>query len=145
MRNMSTSEIEQHLSGPHQAVLSVSRTNRGPVAVPMSYLFAQGRFFMITSPDSVHGRLMQQTGRATMTVQFEEQSPGTVTQWYVIAEGPIGFTDDEAWPLVRAVMAKDRGEELADAWTAHSWSEDSVVAVLVPERLSGYFNTSRLE
>ena len=74
----------------------------------MSYLFRDGRFYMVTSPESLHGRLMQRTGRATLTVQFEACDGRNVYQWYVIAEGTIGFTDSEPGPYVRAILAKDR-------------------------------------
>jgi len=130
--------IEELLDGPHQAVLSVGRLEKGPLAVPMSYLFAGDHFSMGTSPESWHGRLMQRTGRATLTVQFEDCDGRSVHQWYVTAEGPIGFTDTEPGPLVRAILAKDRGEENADEWTWGDAQPDVRVAILEPERLSGF-------
>jgi hypothetical protein len=96
-RLIGMASIDEHrtgelLDGPHQGVLSVSRREKGPVAVPMSYLFIEGRFFMVTPPESLHGRVMKRTGRATITVQFEATDGRTVHQWYVMAEGQIGFT-----------------------------------------------------
>jgi nitroimidazol reductase NimA-like FMN-containing flavoprotein (pyridoxamine 5'-phosphate oxidase superfamily) len=132
------SRIEELLDGPHQGVLSVSRQTKGPVAVPMSYLFRDGRFHIVTSIESLHSRLMKQTGRATITVQFEACDGRSVHQWYVMAEGPIDFTDLDTKPLVRAILAKDRGEENADEWGGGDPPPDVRVAVLEPEKLSGY-------
>jgi nitroimidazol reductase NimA-like FMN-containing flavoprotein (pyridoxamine 5'-phosphate oxidase superfamily) len=138
MLPLTTDRIEELLEGPHQAVLSVSRNDRGPVAVPMSYRFVDGRFVIVTSPTSLHGRLMARTGRATITVQFEDCDGRSTHQWYVMAEGPIEFTDEDPTPHVYAIMAKDRGAENADAWTAGPPPSEVEVAVLTPSRISGY-------
>jgi nitroimidazol reductase NimA-like FMN-containing flavoprotein (pyridoxamine 5'-phosphate oxidase superfamily) len=135
---INATRIAKLLDGPHQGVLSVSRRDKGPVAVPMSYLFRDGRFYMVTSPESLHGRLMQRTGRATLTVQFEACDGRNVYQWYVMAEGTIGFTDSEPGPYVRAILAKDRGEVYADEWTSGDPPANVCLAVLEPEKLSGF-------
>lgn len=138
MALMEAERIAQLLGGPHQSVLSVNRTDRGPVAVPMSYHYAAECFHLVTSPASLHGRLMARTGRATITVQYEACDGRSVHQWYVIAEGPIAFTDDDPTPHIRAMLAKDRGEDNADEWMTGQPSGDVRVAELRPERLSGY-------
>lgn len=135
---MTEDRIRQLLDGPHQGVLSVSRNEKGPVAVPMSYVFQDGRFYMVTSPESLHGRLMQRTGRATMTVQFEDCDGRSVHQWYVMAEGPIDFTDAEARPFVQAILTKDRGAQNVEEWSSSDPTPDAQVAVLEPERISGF-------
>ena len=138
MPRIEEQRIGELLAGPHQAVLSVSRQDKGPVAVPMSYSYKDGRFYMVTSPESLHGRLMQRTGRATVTVQFEACDGRKVHQWYVMAEGTIRFTDSEPAPVVRAIMAKDRGEDNANEWASGDPPPDVRLAVLEPERLSGF-------
>ena len=138
MTRIDQQRIEELLEGPHQGVLSVSRRDKGPVAVPVSYLFTHGRFYMVTSPESVHGRLMRRTGRATMTVQYEACNGRSVHQWYVMAEGTIEFDDSEPRPLVRAILAKDRGEANADEWASGDPPADVRVAVLEPQKLSGF-------
>ncbi|HSF86274.1 MAG TPA: hypothetical protein VLG28_11560, partial [Acidimicrobiia bacterium] len=107
-------------------------------AVPMSYHFGDGTFWMVTSPESLHGRLMVRRGRATMTVQFERCDGRSVHQWYVMAEGPVRFTDVDPLPHVRRILAKDRGAAHVDEWTAAAPAPGFLVAVLEPERLSGY-------
>jgi hypothetical protein len=135
---MNDDRIAEVLAGPHQAVLSVARAEKGPLAVPMSYRFVDGVFMFVTGEETLHGRLMRRRGRATMTVQDARSDGLTVHQWYVIAEGPVSFAEEDPLPVVRAIMAKDRGAAHADAWTAHSPPVGARVALLVPDRLSGY-------
>jgi nitroimidazol reductase NimA-like FMN-containing flavoprotein (pyridoxamine 5'-phosphate oxidase superfamily) len=104
----------------------------------MSYHFLDGRFYFVTSPNSLHGRLMSRRGRATMTVQFENCDGRSVDQWYVMAEGPAQFTDHDPKPHVRAILTKDRGADNVDEWTAAMPSPDVQVALLEPDRISGY-------
>ena len=136
--SMSEKRVDELLAGPHQAVLSVGRKTKGPVAVPMSYTYDGDRFFMITSPDSLHGRLMQETGRATLTIQFERCGGGSLRQWYVMAEGPIAFTDANPAPIVKTILIKDRGEQDWDQWRANELDPAAKVAELMPERISGF-------
>jgi nitroimidazol reductase NimA-like FMN-containing flavoprotein (pyridoxamine 5'-phosphate oxidase superfamily) len=144
MGPMSREEIAERLAGPNQAVLSLSRAERGPLAVPMSYLYRDHRFWMITSPDSQHGRLMTVNGRATLTIHHDEVDGRVVDQWYVTAEGPVEFVDDDPQPLLSVILAKDRGAELAAEWTTQSLPSATTVAVLTPHRLAGYSGVSRL-
>lgn len=144
MEPMDRKRIEERLAGPHQAILSISRTDRGPHAIPMSYVFDGTRFAMITSPTSLHGRLLEGTGRATVTVHDTVVRERSVHHWYVIAEGPIGFSDDDPGPLMPVILAKDRPGPHVDAWVAQMGRDDDRVVVLVPERLSGYESVSRL-
>jgi hypothetical protein len=143
---MTSAEIAAALAGPHQAVLSVARPDRGPLAIPMSYVLTDGVFKMVTPPDSRHGLLMQAEGRATMTIHYEEYPEGrAVLQWYVMAEGPVTFTDEDPVPLVRIIMEKDRGEVHGAAWAERSPPGDSRVAVLTPQTLYGRRFTAQLD
>ena len=54
---MSDAEIEARLGGPHMCVFSVARIGKGPVAVPLAYVFRNGRFYLQSAPESLHGRL----------------------------------------------------------------------------------------
>lgn len=138
MERMDSERITGALRGPHQAVLAVARLEKGPVAVPMSYRYVDGRFVFVTSRETLHGTLMLKRGRATITVQFEECDGPSVHQWYVMAEGAVGFTGEPPLPHIRAIMAKDRGTEHADAWAGTLPPAGVEVAELVPERISGW-------
>lgn len=145
MRRMDDTRVAELLSGPYQATLSVSREAKGPVAVPMSYHFSNGRFYIATSPDSLHGRLLRRSGRATVTVQSDSCVGATVHQWYVMAEGPIRFVDADPMPHIMAILEKDRGSDRIREWKAAAPSADIRLAVLEPERMSGYESTERLD
>ena len=144
MERISSERVKELLSGPHQAVLSLSREAKGPLAVPMSYIYDGDRFVMVTSPASLHSRLMRRNGRATITVQFEACDGRSVHQWYVIAEGHVAFTDEDPRPFVRAILAKDRGSENADDWMQRTGDADDTVAELLPARISGFESSASL-
>ena len=133
------------LGGPHQAILSVNREAKGPVAVPMSYHFSNGSFYMATSPDSLHGRLMRRRGRATVTVQYDSCDGKTVHQWYVMAEGPIRFAEEDPTRHIMAILEKDRGPDRIGEWKAAAPSAGIRLAVLEPDRISGYESTESLD
>jgi hypothetical protein len=145
---MSEAQIEAHLTGPHMCVFSVARRDKGPAAVPLAYVYRDGRFYLQSAPESLHGRLAAKRGRATVTVHDEVFAGYEVFEWYVTAEGPVAFTDDPVRPLMRDILAKDRGEHLADRWL-DEWlwpvAKDQKVLVMEPERISGFTFASRLE
>ena len=141
MSRLTPAEVEAYLQEPHVAVLSVSRAGRGPVAVPIWYEFADGRLWMITLPDSVHGRIMQRTGRATLTVRSEEYGETRTRERYVMAEGPIEITSDDIEPLVRRIRRRYYAGAQAEQWVNRpldSFTLSQKVVVLQPETLSGY-------
>ena len=87
---LSEAERDEFLAAPRVAVLSVERPKAAPVSVPIWYALIDGEFWLDTIPDSVHGRLMQAAGRATLCIQ-EEKEP----QYYVTAAGPVKFLREE--------------------------------------------------
>lgn len=145
---MSPAEIETRLAGPHMCVFSVARVGKGPVAVPLAYLYRAGRFYLQSAPESLHGRLAVKRGRATVTVHDEWIGAVEAFEWYITAEGPVAFTDDPLRPVMREILAKDRGEHVADRWL-DEWlwpaAADQRVLVLDPERIAGYTFPGRLE
>ncbi len=145
---MSDAEIAARLAGPHMCVFSVARKGKGPVSVPLAYVFRDGRFLMQSARASLHGRLAEKRGRATITVHAESIDAVEAFEWYVTAEGPVAFNDDPVRPLMREILAKDRGEHVADRWL-DEWlwpvAKDQDVLVLDPDRIAGYSFPSRLE
>ena len=148
MPSMSDAEIEPRLADPHMCVFSVSRLGKGPVAIPLAYVYRDGRFYLQSSPDSLHGRLATKRGRATVTIHDEWISAVEASQWYITAEGPVAYTDDDVRAVMREILAKDRGEHVADRWL-DEWlwpaARNQQVLVLEPERIAGYTFPSRLE
>jgi len=141
MPKMSVDEVEEFLALPLVPVLSVSRRDRGPVAVPLWYGYEEGVFSFITARDSVHGRLMEQTGRATLTFHDEDYGPRNTVERYVHAEGPVEFIDDDITPVVIAHRRRYYSGPNAEAWINEPLTDLNYrqnIAVLRPERMTGY-------
>ena len=138
---MSDAEIEARLACPNTGVFSVGRVGKGPVSIPLAYVYRDGNFYFQSAPDSLHGRLAVKRGRATVTIHDEWISAVEASQWYITAEGPVAYTDDELRPVMRAILAKDRGEHVADRWL-DEWlwpvAKDHQVLMLAPDRIVGY-------
>jgi hypothetical protein len=145
---MSDAEIEARLAGPHMCVFSVARMGKGPVAVPLAYVFRDGRFYLQSAPESLHGRLAVKRGRATVTIHDEQIGNIEASEWYITAEGPVAFSADPLRPVIREILVKDRGAEMADRWL-DEWlwpvAKDQQVLVLTPEQIAGFSFPSRLE
>lgn len=138
---MEQSEIERFLAAPHVPVLSVSRQGRGPVAVPIWCEYSDGRFFLITSRDSLHGRIIRRTGRAALTFHWEDYGESHTVEAYVMAEGPIEFTDDDIRPVVHRIRKRYYTGPRSAEWVNRPLAPETLrqrVAVLNPEKLSGY-------
>jgi len=147
MPRMSRQEVDEHLArGGLMAILSVSRPDQGPIAVPLAYLWEDGRFLLMTPPESGHGKHMKRTGRATVTIHDERFAGNEVDQWYVMAEGTVEYTERDALPLARRLLTKDRGREYAVQWleAMRPALENNWVAVLTPDRISGFTFGRRL-
>lgn len=141
MPKMSSAEIEEFLALPLVPVLSVSRQGRGPVAVPIWYGYEDGVFSFITARNSVHGRLIQQTGRGTLTFHDEDYCPRHTVERYVHAEGPVEFVDDDIAPVVMAHRRRYYTGPNAETWINQPLTElnhRQNIALLRPERMTGY-------
>ncbi|MDH3606495.1 MAG: pyridoxamine 5'-phosphate oxidase family protein [Acidimicrobiia bacterium] len=147
MPRMAREQIDERLAqGGLMAILSVSRVDKGPIAVPLAFLWQEGRFLLMTPPDSVHGKHMRRTGRATVTIHYERLEGKEADEWYVTAEGPIEFIDRDAMALARTLLTKDRGPEHAGEWLEDMRPalEKNWVAALTPARISGFTFGGRL-
>lgn len=145
MNNVPHERIIELLGGPHQAVLSVNRSAKGPLGVPMSYVYDGETFAIVTSPNSLHGRLMTTEGRATLTIHADTNEARSVHQWYIVAEGPVTFTELEPEPVIREILAKDRGAATVDEWMERMGHPEDVVVHLTPARISGFESVASLD
>ena len=84
-RSLSAAEREAFLAEPRVAILSIAQADRGPLAVPVWYLYQPGGEVRIwTGGRSRKARLLLLAGRASLVVQ----NPVPPYQ-YVSVEGPI--------------------------------------------------------
>lgn len=125
---MTNEEREAFLAGVHVGILAIAQEGKGPLALPIWYIYRDGAVEIGMDGDSLKARLIEKAGRATLTAQTE-QAPYA----YVSVEGPIRIERmrrDDAEMATRYL-----GPEMG-AWYAKNnpSTEKSVVAVLTPER-----------
>lgn len=141
MPRLTPEEVEEFLAGPHLAVLSVSRQVKGPIAVPVWYDWDGTAFRVITFPDSVHGRLIQAIGRATITCHEERYGEDDSLERYVVAEGPTEFTEEQIEPVVMRIRDRYYRNARRREWVERplaGMTTSQRVATLTPERMSGF-------
>ncbi|MGK0274657.1 MAG: nitroimidazol reductase NimA-like FMN-containing flavoprotein [Ilumatobacter sp.] len=131
--DMTHAEREAFLADIHVGVLSIARQGKGPLALPIWYLYADGKVLISMSGSSVKADLLRKRQRATLTVQ-QEAPPYR----YVMVEGPVTLAPND--PDTKEIDTKELatrylGAEMG-AWYAKNNppTEDSVVAHLAPEQ-----------
>lgn len=131
---MTRSECQAFLAEPHVGIVSVQDPNRGPLTVPIWYLYEPGgEVVIITPPDSRKGLLMQVGTRIGFCVQTEDLPPK-----YVSVEGPIVSIDPadverDVRPLTHRYLGKEIGDGYVDA-TRPDGTTPEVVIRMRPER-----------
>jgi hypothetical protein len=98
-------------------------------------------FTFITARDSAHGKLMQRTGRATLTFHDEDYGPRQTVERYVHAEGTVEFIDDDITPVVITHRRRYYTGPNADEWINEPLTELNYrqnIALLKPETMTGY-------
>jgi PPOX class probable F420-dependent enzyme len=127
--DMTVEERETFLADVHVGVLSISRSDKGPLALPIWYSYEEGDVIIGMAAESLKAKLLRKAGRASITVQDE-----TAPYRYVMVEGPVTVGTEERDPLVMPTrylgpeMGKWYAEQNADS------DEESVVVRLTPER-----------
>lgn len=124
---MTRTEREAFLADVHVGVLAIDEPGRGPLAMPIWYLYRDGLVHISMDGDSLKARLLRAAGRATMTVQTE-----TPPYQYVSVEGPVELVAPTGDNLEMAT--RYLGPELGRWYADHNpVGPDSVVAQLRPE------------
>ena len=132
---MSVPEREAFLGEPHVAVLALSDKGRGPLAVPIWYIYEPGGvLWFLTPKDSRKGALLKEGKRISLCVQSEE-SPYK----YVSVEGPItgvGTASTEAHlrPLAIRYRGRVGGNAYADAMGPKLADGSRMLVEMAPER-----------
>jgi nitroimidazol reductase NimA-like FMN-containing flavoprotein (pyridoxamine 5'-phosphate oxidase superfamily) len=107
---MTPEQIEEFLGGgDHRGtlILSVSRDGRGPLCVPLAFVYSDGTFRFQTKKSRRHAQAFMRAGRATITVHHEDYTRGQYER-YVAAEGPVRFETppptDGSDPFLTAIL-----------------------------------------
>jgi nitroimidazol reductase NimA-like FMN-containing flavoprotein (pyridoxamine 5'-phosphate oxidase superfamily) len=130
---MTRDEREAFLAGVHAGVLTVDEPGRGPLSVPVWYLYEPGgEIVVVTRPEARKTRLLVAGARVSFCVQSEELPPKYVTiQGRVVAASPADVARD-----VKPVVRKYLGAEVGDAYvdSTRPGGTNEVVVRIRPER-----------
>ncbi len=133
-RAMNREEREAFLADVHVGVIGIDRPGRGPLCVPIWYMYEPGGDIWITiETGSLKEKLLRQVDRFSLCVQQE-----TPPYKYVSVDGPIISIE----PSVKdrdefAVAARYLGEKLAHVYVEGTRADTSnrpgVVVTMRPE------------
>ena len=131
---MTREEREQFLAATHVGILSVNQPGRGPLAVPLWYLYEPGGdIVVVTRPETRKARLIAPGTFVAFLVQAEELPPK-----YVSLEGRIvSVTPAEVDRDVRPLASKYLGPEVGNGYidaTRPDGRTNEIVVRIRPER-----------
>jgi nitroimidazol reductase NimA-like FMN-containing flavoprotein (pyridoxamine 5'-phosphate oxidase superfamily) len=130
---MTRPEREAFLADVHVGMISIAEDNRGPLTVPIWYVYEPGGELRVaTGKHSRKGRLLAHAGRFSLCVQTE-----TPPYRYVSVEGPITAieavdVERDARPLARRYLGVEEGDRFLER-TREVYA-DSIVIRMRPER-----------
>jgi len=126
-------EREHFLAGIHVGVLTADEPGRGPLSVPVWYLYEPGgEIVVVTRPEARKARLLVTGARVAFCVQSEDVPPKYVTiQGRVTAADPADVARDVK-PLVRKYLGAEVGDGYVDATRPNGTNE--IVVRIAPER-----------
>ena len=129
---MGREERESFLAGIHVGVLSIDEPGRGPLSVPVWYLYEPGgEVIVVTRPEARKARLLKSGTRVAFLVQSEEMPPKYVTVQGRVASAMPATVDD-----VKAVARKYLGAEIANAHVDATRPDgtDEIIVRIRPQR-----------
>src|SRR5260221_3129900 len=87
---MTRVEREAFMAGVHVGVLSAEEPGRGPLSVPVWYLYEPGgEIIVVTRPQARKARLLSVGARVSFCAQSEDMPPKYVTiQRFVLSAAP---------------------------------------------------------
>ena len=130
---MTRDEREQFLAGVHVGVLTADEPGRGPLSVPVWYLYeAGGEIVVVTRPEARKARLLGVGARVSFCVQSEELPPKYVTLQGQVASATPADVERDLKPIVRRYL----GAEVGDAYVDNTRPNgtDEIVVRIGPER-----------
>ncbi len=124
---MTPAERDAFLTDVHVGILAIDEPGRGPLAMPIWYLYENGDVLIGMDGDSLKARLLHAAGRATLTVQTE-----TAPYRYVSVEGPVivEATQRDDFEMASRYLGPELGRWYADN---NPSTPQSVLARLTPE------------
>ena len=130
---MTREECEAFLADVHVGVLSMDEPGRGPLSVPVWYLYEPGGdIVVVTRPEARKAPLLAVGARVAFVVQSEALPPKYVTiQGRVVVAAPADVARD-----VKPVVRKYLGAEVGDAYVDDTRPNgtDEIVVRIRPRR-----------
>ncbi|MEZ4481085.1 MAG: pyridoxamine 5'-phosphate oxidase family protein [Dehalococcoidia bacterium] len=124
---MSKSEREAFLADLHVGVLSVADGARGPLSVPVWYIYEPGGdVWFSTGRESEKARLLRGVSRASLVAQTE-----TAPYQYVMVEGLVSFGPADYEQHLRPMAHRYLGEKGGEAYLRSTGSEAGVAGSLI--------------
>ncbi|MEO6468536.1 MAG: pyridoxamine 5'-phosphate oxidase family protein [Acidimicrobiia bacterium] len=123
---MTRDEREAFLADVHVGMLAIDEPGRGPLNLPIWYLYRDGVVLISIGSETLKARLLRAAGRATMTVQTE-----TAPYQYVSVEGPVTLTTGS--PDQPETAVRYLGPELGTWYVENTTDGDTVTIALTPE------------
>lgn len=129
---MTKAEREAFLADVHVGIIGIPRNGRGPLAVPIWYMYDPGGVVrIVTGRASSKATLIRKAGRISLCAQTE-----TPPYKYVSLEGPatIGAPDFER--DMRQMAYRYLGQQMGDWYIESTAAErpNSVLVTVTPER-----------
>ena len=132
---MTKQEREAFLADVHIGVISIAEAGRGPLTVPIWYIYEPGgELRIMTGRESRKGSLLARAGRFSLCAQSE--SP---PYKYVSVEGPIGSSEAadierDLRPLARRYLGKEGGDRYVEETRNLPTHTDNVLVRMRPDR-----------
>lgn len=128
---MTVDERERFLADLHVGVIAIEREDGPPLAVPIWYDYRPGGdVWVLTTADSVKGRLLQAARRFSLVAQVEEPP----FYRYVSVEGPVvsikaADVESDSRPMAHRYFGPDMGDTYVD-----STEDQALKFTMRPER-----------
>jgi nitroimidazol reductase NimA-like FMN-containing flavoprotein (pyridoxamine 5'-phosphate oxidase superfamily) len=130
---MTKDERKAFLADLHVGILSVAAEGRGPVSIPIWYIYQpSGELVFCSEKNGRKVELIRNAGRFTVCVMIEKPPSKYVSvEGTVLSIDPCDFEHDQR-PIARRYL----GEEKGDQYTETMKAEEMVTIRMRPERWS---------
>jgi len=132
---MTQEERDAFLAEVHVAIISIPERGRGPLTVPVWYVYGpDGEFRIWTGGSSRKARLLREAGRFSLCVQQE-----TPPYRYASAEGPVVVIEPiqlerDLRPLVYRYLGPEEGSSYIESLGGESAGTGDIQVRMKPER-----------
>jgi len=131
---MTKEERERFLAAVHVGVLSLNQPDRGPLAMPVWYLYEPGgEIIIVTRPETRKATLIASGARVAFVVQTEELPPKYVSVAGRVVSVAPADVDRDVRPLAAKYLGADVGNGYIDATRPNGITNEIVVRIR-PER-----------